>query len=227
MAVVMEGTACCRAITDMHPRQLGPQELSLLKSFASMAARQVELAAAARSQAQQAYIDSHAAALCNVTHGFQEPLMLCDISNQQHWRILAVNSAWEQATGICRWGAPAAHHYRMDPEQMHGMLWCSELRLACGNGPTCCAANSASMLILDMAANARDIAQYRSCHLHASGLPQEAHQTWLGCCSSRDIAHARRLNAALCATHQSTACYNPFEAQALHLTGAGAKAGST
>ena len=92
----------CRAVTDMQPRQLVAQEHSLLKQFASMAARQLELAAAARSQAQQAYIESHAAALCNATHSYQEPTMLCDISNQQHWRILAVNSSWVQATGICR-----------------------------------------------------------------------------------------------------------------------------
>ena len=86
----------------MQARQLVPQEHSLLKQFAAMAARQLELAAAAKSQAQQAYIESHAAALCNATQGYQEPTMLCDISNQQHWRIRAVNDAWVQATGICR-----------------------------------------------------------------------------------------------------------------------------
>lgn len=94
-----------RCITDMQPRGLDAQGQSLLTRFAGIAAQCLEQAAAASSQAHQAYVDGHAAALSNAIHGFTDPIMLCDISNQQHWRVLAVNEAWVAATGICRWAA--------------------------------------------------------------------------------------------------------------------------
>lgn len=97
---------CCllhhRSITDMQPRDLDAQGQSLLTRFAGMAVRQLEQASLAKSLAHQAYIEGHAAALCNATRGSADPAMLCDISNQQHWRILAVNPAWVAASGICR-----------------------------------------------------------------------------------------------------------------------------
>ncbi|KAA6420291.1 MAG: kinase, partial [Trebouxia sp. A1-2] len=91
-----------RSITDMQPRDLDAQGQSLLTRFAGMAVRQLEQASLAKSLAHQAYIEGHAAALCNATRGSADPAMLCDISNQQHWRILAVNPAWVAASGICR-----------------------------------------------------------------------------------------------------------------------------
>ncbi|KAL0042668.1 hypothetical protein WJX79_007377 [Trebouxia sp. C0005] len=90
------------SITDMQPRDLDAQGQSLLTRFAGMAVRQLEQASLAKSLAHQAYIEGHAAALCNATRGSADPAMLCDISNQQHWRILAVNPAWVAASGICR-----------------------------------------------------------------------------------------------------------------------------
>lgn len=86
----------------MLPRQLGEQGQSLLSSFASMAAHQLEQASTASKRIQHNYFLGHAAALGNAIHGFSEPMMLCDISNQQHWRVVAVNQAWLDATGICR-----------------------------------------------------------------------------------------------------------------------------
>jgi len=91
-----------RSITDMLPRDLDAQGQSLLTRFAGMAVRHLEQASLAKSLAHQAYIKGHAAALCNATRGSGDPAMLCDISNQQHWRILAVNQAWVAASGICR-----------------------------------------------------------------------------------------------------------------------------
>jgi len=97
---------CCllhhRSITDMQPRDLDVQGQSLLTRFAGMAVRQLEQASLAKSLAHQAYVGGHAAALCNATRGSADPAMLCDISNQQHWRILAVNQAWVAASSICR-----------------------------------------------------------------------------------------------------------------------------
>lgn len=87
---------------DLFPRQLDEQGQSLLSSFAGMAARQLEQASAASKRSQRNYFLGHAAALGNAIHGFSEPMMLCDISNQQHWRVAAVNQAWLDATGICR-----------------------------------------------------------------------------------------------------------------------------
>ena len=86
----------------MQPHDLDLQRQSLLTRFAAMAGRQLEQAAEARKQAQQASIDSHAAALCNATHASNDAMLLCDISNQQRWRILAVNEAWVATSGICR-----------------------------------------------------------------------------------------------------------------------------
>ena len=86
----------------MQPRDLDVQGQSLLTRFAGMAVRQLEQASLAKSLAHQAYVGGHAAALCNATRGSADPAMLCDISNQQHWRILAVNQAWVAASGICR-----------------------------------------------------------------------------------------------------------------------------
>ncbi|DBA90593.1 hypothetical protein WJX77_007250 [Trebouxia sp. C0004] len=94
--------AGCMSITDMQPRDLDAQGQSLLTRFAGMAVRQLEQASLAKSLAHQAYIEGHAAALCNAIRCSADPAMLCDISNQQHWRILAVNQAWVAASGICR-----------------------------------------------------------------------------------------------------------------------------
>ena len=103
-----------RSITDMQPRDLDGQGQSLLTRFAGMVVRHVEQASSARCLAHQAYIDGHAAALRNATHGSPDPAMLCDISNQQHWRILAVNQAWVAASGICRSAVACAECGRSD-----------------------------------------------------------------------------------------------------------------
>ncbi len=92
----------------MQPRDLDAQGQTLLTRFAGMAVRQLEQASLAKSLAQQAYVEG--AALCNATRGSADPAMLCDISNQQHWRILAVNQAWVAASGICR---SASFHLRL------------------------------------------------------------------------------------------------------------------
>lgn len=86
----------------MFPRQLEEQGQSLLSSFAGMVAHQLEQASAASKRIQHNYFLGHAAALGNAIHGFSEPMMLCDTSNQQHWRVAAVNQAWLDATSICR-----------------------------------------------------------------------------------------------------------------------------
>ena len=95
----------------MFPRQLDDQGQSLLSSFAGMAARQLEQASAASKRIQENYISGHAAALGNAIHGFSEPMMLCDISKQQHWRVAAVNQAWLDATGICRLAHMSSSHW--------------------------------------------------------------------------------------------------------------------
>ena len=91
----------------MFPRQLDDQGQSLLSSFAGMAARQLEQASAASKRIQESYISGHAAAI----HGFSEPMMLCDISKQQHWRVAAVNQAWLDATAICRLAHMSPSHW--------------------------------------------------------------------------------------------------------------------
>ena len=86
----------------MLPRQLDVQGQSLLSSFAAMASHQLEQASAASKSIQHNFFLGHSAALSNAIHGFSEPMMLCDISNQQHWRVTAVNQPWLDATNICR-----------------------------------------------------------------------------------------------------------------------------
>lgn len=86
----------------METRQLDLQGQSLLTSFAAMASHQLEQHSIASKRIQQKYFSGHSAALCNAIHGFSEPMMLCDISNQQHWRVAAVNQAWLDTTRICR-----------------------------------------------------------------------------------------------------------------------------
>ena len=86
----------------MQPRQLDSHGQSLLSSFAAMAVHQLEQASAASKRMQHNYFLGHAAALSNAIHGFSEPMMLCDISNPQHWRVAAVNQAWLETTHICR-----------------------------------------------------------------------------------------------------------------------------
>lgn len=104
---MQQNTSVCmwvanRCITDMQPRQLDRQGQSLLTSFAAMAVHQLEQASAANKSLHQKYFSGHAAALSNAIHGSSEPMMLCDVSNQQHWRVAAVNQAWLETTGICR-----------------------------------------------------------------------------------------------------------------------------
>lgn len=86
----------------MRTRQLDAQGQSLLSSFAGMASHQLEQHSAASMRIQRSYFSGHAAALSNAIHGFSEPMMLCDTSNQQHWRVAAVNQAWLDTTRICR-----------------------------------------------------------------------------------------------------------------------------
>ena len=94
----------------MFPRKLDQQGQSLLTSFAGMAVHQLEQASSASKRIQLNYFSGHAAALGNAIHGFSEPMMLCDTSNQQHWRVAAVNQAWLDATGICRSAHTSSSH---------------------------------------------------------------------------------------------------------------------
>ena len=55
---------------------------------------------------EHAYKAGHAVALSNAIHSFREPMMLLDISQPHHWRLLAVNQAWVAASGICRYTIP-------------------------------------------------------------------------------------------------------------------------
>lgn len=86
----------------MQQRQLDKAGQALLTSFAAMAVHQLEQTSAASKHIQRQYFSGHAAALSNAIQGSNEAMMLCDVSNQQHWRLTAVNQAWLDATGICR-----------------------------------------------------------------------------------------------------------------------------
>lgn len=63
-----------------------------------------------RKQVERAYKAGHAVALSNAIHSFPEPMMVLDISQAHHWRLLAVNQAWVAASGICRYTTATQTH---------------------------------------------------------------------------------------------------------------------